>query len=295
MDEQSITGQELPEQESAAPPKKKKKIGKIIKRIIYFLLLAVFIGVFVYCAIYIANYMSGSQQAGSAYDDLSGIRDKYLNGEADPDATLPSGVIPTTPDGEPDTSKMLPEMQELYAMNSDLVGWINVPGTNIDYPVMQTPDSINYYLYRGFDKKSNSWGCIYVREACNVFTPSDNVVLYGHHMRDNTMFAQLDKYKKEKYWKENQTFTFDTLYERHTYQIIAVFKTSANLGQGFSYHTFNDATSEEEFNAFMEQVHKLQFYDTGLTAEWGDMLLTLSTCEYTLNNGRFVVVAKRIS
>lgn len=295
MDEQNTHIPEPEEQAipEAAAPKKKKK-GRIIRRIIYILLLVVFISIFVCCAIYIAKYMLDSQQVSGAYGDLSHLHDQY-QGSDDPEHTLPQGVVPTLPGGEPDPQYILPELQALYAQNQDLVGWINVPGTNIDYPVVQTPGNANYYLYRGFDKKYSSWGCLYVREICDVFTPSDNVVIYGHHMKDNTMFAQLDKYKKKDFWKDHQTFTFDTLYERHTYQVIAVFKTSANIGKGFSYHTFNDAKSEEDFNAFMAEVHKLQFYDTGVTAEYGDMLLTLSTCEYTLSNGRFVVIAKRIS
>ncbi len=289
MNEENIPIQDDAEQESV-----KRKNRKRLKRIIYILLLVLFLSIFIGCAIYIANYMVGSQQASGAYSDIAGLHVRPT-GDADPEHTLPEGIVPSNPGDEVHTEYILPELQELYAQNNDMVGWINVPGTNIDYPVVQTPSNPNYYLYRGFDKKYSSWGCLYVREFCNVFTPSDNVIIYGHHMKDNTMFAQLDKYKKKAFWEEHQTFTFDTLYERHTYQVIAVFKTSANVGQGFSYHTFNEAQDEAEFNAYMKQVHKLQFYDTGVTAEYGDMLLTLSTCEYTLNNGRFVVVAKRIS
>ena len=180
-------------------------------------------------------------------------------------------------------------------MNNDLVGWITIPDTKINYPVVQSPDNPDYYLKHTFEGLSSDWGCIYAREQCDVYAPSDNVVLYGHHMKDGSMFAQLDKYKKQSFWEDHQYFTFDTLYERHTYQVIAVFKTSGTAGVGFAYHLFNDAASEEEFNEFMATVHSLQFYDTGLTAEYGDKLLTLSTCEYTQDNGRFVVVAKRVS
>ena len=177
-----------------------------------------------------------------------------------------------------------------------VVGWITVPGTKIDYPVMQTPNNKDYYLKRDFYHNWSDWGAIYAREACDVNKPSDNVVLYGHHMADGSMFAQLEtRYKRKSFWEEHQYLTFDTLYEKHTYQIIACFRTSANVGQGFPYHQFNEAANEEEFNAFIAEVKRLALYDTGLTAEYGDKLLTLSTCEYTLPNGRFVVVAKRIS
>lgn len=284
---------EVEEEAVQKPPKSKKR--KIIGRIIYFLLLAVFIGVFVYSAIYIANYAVGSVEAGNNYNSLADIVDSMRQDNANDDqsgATLPSG---SDVSGEVDESGILPEYREIYALNDDLVGWISFPDTDINYPVMQTVDNPNFYLDHDFNGNYSAWGCLYVREECDVFTPSDNVVIYGHHMKDGSMFAGLDAYKKKAYWEEHQTFSFDTIYEHHTYQIIAVFKTSANIGQGFSYHIFNTAQNEEEFDAFIDTVHELQMYKTGLTAEYGDILLTLSTCEYTLDNGRFVVVAKRIS
>lgn len=279
------------EQEQAASPSRSQR--KKLKRIVYSLLLAVFLTVFIGCALYIVDYMVESQQVSGIYNDLSDLRQQYTGNDDTPAATLPDGVIPTLPNGDPDPDYILPELQELYAQNNDLVGWISIPDTKVDYPVVQTPGNANYYLYRNFEGKDSKWGCIYVREACDVFTPSDNVVLYGHHMEDGSMFGALEKYRKKDFWEEHQYITFDTLYERHTYQIIAVFKTTANEG-GFSYHTFNNAANEEEFNAFMKKVHSLEYYSTGLTAEYGDMLLTLSTCEYTQDNGRFVVLAKRI-
>lgn len=283
---------EIQEETVQTPPKKKKILGKIV----YFALLAIFIGVFAYCAIYIANYAVDSKQAGDSYSSLAD-RVNALRGEnASQDssgATIPEGSE-GTPDDD-DSSSILPEYRALYELNPHMVGWITVPGTDIDYPVMQSVDQPNLYLDHDFYGESSKWGCIYVREACDVFTPCDNVVIYGHHMKDGSMFAGLDAYKKKDYWEENQYLTFDTIYEHHTYQIIAVFKTSANIGQGFSYHIFNTAKDEGEFDQFMETVHRLQMYDTGLTAEYGDMLITLSTCEYTLNNGRFVVIAKRVS
>ena len=304
------------DRETGKPKKKGKKMGNVL----YFLLLALFTGVFLYCAIYIVNYITESNQQKDSYQGLSDLVHQYRDQATDPTNTLPAPTENTDPsettatDGsadptdatepsaepteeptEPTEPGILPEYQAIYELNTDLVGWITIPGTVIDYPVVQSPDDPDYYLKHTFEKEWSSWGCIYAREQCDVFAPSDNVVLYGHHMKDGSMFAQLDNYKTKSFWEEHQTFTFDTLYERHTYQIIAVFKTSGNAGEGFAYHLFNDAASEEEFNEFMETVHSLQFYDTGLTAEYGDQLLTLSTCEYTLDNGRFVVVAKRIS
>ena len=128
-----------------------------------------------------------------------------------------------------------------------------------------------------------------------MFTPSDNLTIYGHRMRDRSMFAQLDLYMDKSFWEENPYIYFDTLKEMHTYKIIAVFTTSGTAGQGFAYHQFVDAKTEEDFDSFVNSVKRLSLYDTGLTAQYGDKLISLSTCEYSINNGRLVVVAKRVA
>lgn len=273
-------------------PEKKKRL----KKIIYFALIGVFALVFIISAIYIANYLINSSVQSSQYDELSAMVESLRGQQSNSaDPTVPSGGSSDSSGGDTSESTILPEYQAVYELNPDMVGWIKIEGTKVDYPVMQTPDNEDYYLYHNFNKEWSLWGAIYAREECDIFTPSDNITLYGHHMRDGSMFAQLDKFKNKSFWEEHKTFTFDTLYEHHTYEIIAVFKTSAITGEGFAYHKFSQASSEEEFNEFISTVKSLQFYDTGVTAEYGDMLLTLSTCEYTLEEGRFVVVAKRIS
>ena len=286
-------------------PEKPKKGGKAL----YYILLTVFAGTFLFCAIYIVNYIIQSRQQQDNYDHLSNLvqQNRPTTEATEPQPTESADPTdPTTEPTEPTVTEpaapteptILPEYQVIYNLNNDLVGWINIPGTNIDYPVMQTPAQKDYYLYRNFDKEWSSWGCIYVREECDVFTPSDNVVIYGHRMRDKTMFYQLEhNYQDKSFWQDHQTFSFDTLYEHHTYQIIAVFIVDLTEDDFFAYHLFNDAANEKEFNEFMETVHSLQLYDTGLTAEYGDKLLTLSTCidRNVSSNSRFVVVAKRIS
>lgn len=124
---------------------------------------------------------------------------------------------------------------------------------------------------------------------------SDNLILYGHHMNNGSMFADLCKYESEKFYREHSTIHFDTLDGYGDYEIVAVFKTVAYSQDGFKYYHFVEADSREDFDAFMEQCRALALYDTGISAEYGDSLLTLSTCEYSRNNGRMVVVAKRIA
>ena len=178
--------------------------------------------------------------------------------------------------------------------NSDFVGWLSIPGTNIDYPVMQTVDNPNFYLKRGFDKQHSDYGVPYVQENCDLAL-SDNCVIYGHHMNNGTMFADLCKYESEDFYQEHKTVRFDTLSGFGEYEVVAVFKTVAYSEQGFKYYHFTRADSAEDFGAYIAQCKALSLYDTGVTAEYGDKLITLSTCEYSHKNGRMVVVAKRIA
>ncbi len=281
--------------------------NKKTRKIFYGCALGFFIAVFLGSAIYLGRYAWQSHNVKSSFNELSALKEQVLStqpsantingGSVSTDSTDPSGddsQLATEAEVDPDATDengMLLDMAAVYALNSDVVGWITIPGTNIDYPVMQTKNYTDYYLRRSFEKTYSTWGCIYAREKCDVFAPSDNVVLYGHHMGDGTMFAQLDYYKTKSYWQENQTFTFDTLYERHTYRIFAVFKTSGTYGEGFPYYSYNDFSSQASFDSFIANVLAMAFYDTGIVPQYGDHLLTLSTCEYTLTNGRFVVMA----
>jgi sortase B len=189
---------------------------------------------------------------------------------------------------------VLPEFKELFELNGDIVGWMSIPGTKIDYPVMQTPDDAEYYLDRNFDKKSSQRGCLFVHGDADVFAPSDNVTVFGHHMRDGSMFAQLDKYKKKSFWEANRYVYFDTLTERNTYEIVMVFRATVTGKKGFLYHEYIDFADAESFDAFLDKCHSLAMYETGVEAAYGDKLLCLSTCEYSQQDGRLVVVAKRI-
>lgn len=275
-----------------------------MKKWIYNVLIIFFALVLLVSGGMLAAYYLDAYTQQNRYDDLASLRGNTatisrpdpLAEETLPEPTEPELVTVTDPEtGE--SVQVLSEFAQLYVMNNDIVGWLTVPGTVIDYPVMQTPDSPDYYLYRNFDKEDNKRGCLYVREVCDVFAPSDNLTVYGHHMRDGSMFGQLEKYRDPAFREENPCFWFDTLTERHTYQVIAVFLTTATVDEGFYYHAFVEAQSPEEFDEFVQTCHDLQLYDTGLSAQYGDKLICLSTCEYThpLQNGRLVVAAVRIT
>ena len=222
---------------------------------------------------------------------VSGHEDEYYT----PDVIEEPENIPQRPDLE-SGHDLLPWYQELHDENPDMVGWLQIEGTKVNYPVMQTSeDNANYYLYRDFDKNESVRGSIYAQEACDIFKPSDNITLFGHNMKDGSMFAYLGNYYQKSAWENNPLIFFDTLNESHVYKIFAVFKTSGTDGVGFAYHLMSDAKDEAEFNQFVATCKELAFYDTGITPVYGDKLLCLSTCEYTIDNGRFVVAAVRIT
>lgn len=269
------------------------------KKLLYIGLLCLCVLVFLVSAVFIAEYMINSHRAGSDYDDLSDQKDQILATLTQPTEPSETTAPPTDPStGETIVTEpqILPEYLPFYEQNSDMVGWLTIPDTKVDYPVVRSPEgNPDFYLYRKFDKHWSDWGAIYCRPETDVDTPSDNVVLYGHHMLDGSMFTGLDPYRKQAFWQEHQTLTFDTLYEHYTYKVWAVFKTSANEEQGFMYHRFLNAANEEEFNQFVTTIKGLQYYDTGITPQFGDKLLLLSTCEYSLPNGRFIVCAVRVN
>lgn len=268
-------------------------------------LLVLFAAIFLVSAFFLGKYLIESARSQNQFDALTQIRDQVLV-EVSPEwldssPEKPAQVTPPPADrDEPDTPapetepQLLPEYAPLYEMNSDLVGWITIENTVIDYPVMQRQDERDYYLYRDFYGEENVHGCIYVREQCDVFAPSDNVVIYGHRMKDGSMFRQLLEYEDPEFYAEHPTVIFDTIYEHHTYQIIAVFKTTMDEN-GFAFHHFNDAFDAEEFDAYVATCKELALYDIAESAVYGDRLITLATCEYSQNAGRMVIVAKRIN
>ncbi len=265
------------------------------KKMLYYVLFGIFSAIFVVSAIFLADYFIESAKQQGRYEELSGDKNQ-MQQIVDNAPTTPDGDLDPNGDYPFDTqSPILPEYQDAYSQNDDLIGWIRIDGTVIDYPVMQHLEEKDYYLERNFDEEYSKHGCIYVREQCNPFKPSDNVVIYGHYKQDGTMFHDLHGYYRESFWKEHPVIEFDTIYEHHTYQILAVFKVNINDSNFFPYHRFNNAESAEEFNQFVSDVKSMSFYDTGVDAQYGDKLITLSTCEYTLSNGRLVVVAKQVS
>lgn len=271
-----------------------------MKKVLYTITIVLLLAVFCFSGYQVVNYFLEGRSQAEQFDELAALKESAKTETTEPvvketepvESTEETEPVASTEEGEPG---MLPEYADLYEMNKDLIGWIKIEGTRVDYPVMHTPHARDYYLKRNFYGEDSGRGCIYAREECDLLTPSDNVTIYGHNMIDGSMFAALHDYIDKETWDKNSFIQFDTLYEHHEYEIFAVFKTTASLGEGFTYHQFVDAESEEEFNRFIATCKDLAFYDTGITPKYGDKIICLSTCEYTLVNGRLVVAAYRIS
>ena len=126
-------------------------------------------------------------------------------------------------------NNFLPQYQALYAQNSDLAGWIQIDGTNINYPVMQSKQDLDFYLKHNFEKADSPHGCPYVQVNCDLQTPSDNILVYGHNMKDGTMFSDLLQYKRESFWEQHRIIRFDTLTAQAKYTVMAVFRAKRRI------------------------------------------------------------------
>ena len=240
------------------------------------------LGTAVFCGFRIYHYYAEVDEQTETFEEIAEMVEQAPTDETVPDDAPVS-------EGEDVLAKYL----ELYLQNEDMVGWISIAGTTINYPVMQSRNNPNFYLKHNFEKEYSDLGTPYVQENCDI-AESDNLVIYGHHIKGGKMFGALEDYKSKSFYEEHKNIQFDTLTEQEEYEIVAVFKTVAYSSEGFRYYDFVDAENEEDFNSYVGKCKELALYDTGVTAEYGDRLITLSTCEYSAQNGRLVVVAKKV-
>ena len=191
--------------------------------------------------------------------------------------------------------EVLEEYQTLYNKNKKLIGWLKIDDTNIDYPVMQTVNN-EYYLDHNFNQEYDKNGSLFLDKDCDVVRRNTNLIIYGHHMKSGKMFGGLNKYSSEEYARKHSIIQFDTIYKKGTYEVMYVFRSKIYNEEDvvFKYYKFLDAASEKEFDSNMQEMEALSLYDTGVKASYGDELLTLSTCDNSETDGRFVVVAKRV-
>jgi len=230
-----------------------------------------------------------SDDADAEASIVTGGGTKFTQPERDPFA------MSTVTD--PNAATILPEYETLYERNHDLVGWLTIPDTEIDYPVVQTTDN-DYYLKRNFDRVSDSNGTLFADYRCGILNASTNTIIYGHNMNSGQMFGSLsDYYEDPAYYSAHRIVNFNTIYEKRTYEIVAVCLSDVKYqdSDDYRYYNFINATNEAEWDAFVENVRATTMYPEDLDLSPGDEVLTLSTCDHYKDNGRLFLVAKRIT
>lgn len=184
------------------------------------------------------------------------------------------------------------DINKLYEENKDIVGWLKIDNTTINYPIMQNINDPNYYLHRDFYKNYSSYGTPYMAKQCNL--NSDNIVIYGHHMKNNKMFGKLEKYKSKDFYNNHKIITFTTLEKEYSYEIFAVFKTTVYTKNTFRYYENINFENKKMYNDFINICKDKSLYQTGIKIKDKEKLITLSTCEYSNKNSRLVIVARKI-
>ena len=271
-----------------------------MKKQIINILIVVCLMVAIGCGGYLAYYYYTSNKNE---DNISDLRDMIVNVE-----------VPEDNDGSDKTDakvKKKPEMVEidgvkvqkkfsgLYEANHDFIGWVKIDDTHVDYPVMFTPNDNErgeHYLHLDFDGNYSSAGLPFIDKNCDVKLPTDNLIIYGHNMNSGKMFHDILKYEDEEFYNTHKTFTFDTIYDDGIYEVVAMFygQILPQESTDFKYYEFVNAGSKEEFDSFVNNIKRMSVRDTGVKVDYGDKLITLSTCAYHVKDGRFAVVAKKL-
>lgn len=266
-----------------------RKQRRILIRPVWFALLIFSCAVFIFSATMLTLHYG---QAAREERELKRLAALVADNTASPDPELPAAT--PVPAQTPQEPVILEQYRELHEQNTDMAGWIRIGGTEIDYPVMYTADDL--YLSHGFDKAESRSGVPFIDKRCTIEPFGTNTIIYGHHMKNGTMFAGLERYEDENFFEKHPTVRFDTLYEQREYEIIAVFKSKVyrKSDMVFKHYNFLNAEDAAAYNEHIANIKALSLYDTGVTAAYGDELITLVTCAYHTENGQFVVVAKMI-
>ncbi len=274
-----------------------KKNSKSKRKIIYYSIYTILVLLIILSIIYIVNNLLSKKQAIQE----SQLLDKVEIDENQVEETnkITEEIEETTQENIQETnnqnSERILKVQKLQEENSDIVGWLEIEGTSINYPVLQGTDN-EYYMTHNYKKQKSKNGSIFLTKDYDWSIPSSNLLMYGHNLNNGTMFQELLKYAKEEFYKEHPIIRFTTNKEDAEYEIISVFKsrvyykTEKNV---FRYYFFVNANSEAEYNEFVQNAKKASLYDIDKTAKFGDQLITLSTCSYHIEDGRFAVVGRK--
>ena len=270
-------------------PRKGDKKSEIVRKLIADLSVLVLIGCAVaYLVIYIQSNRQEKQQAGLASQIIEVSDDEQEQKLWDefyakyPNIKIPEG--------------MMAKYAYLYALNQQLVGWVSIPNSGVDVQVVQSPNNSDY-LKKDFYGNYSRYGCPFLDYRNQTRFLDQNTIIYGHHMSDGLIFAELSKYKKLDGFLQSPIINFDTLYESYTFKIYAVIITNSreedDNGYVFNY-TVTSFNSTENFDAYIKALDERKLYTTGVDINSADKLITLSTCTYEFTDARLVIIGRML-
>ena len=266
------------------------------RKVIYFLIYTILAILITLSIIYIINIFLDKKQAIQE----SKLLDKIEINENQVNETITEEIVnESTQENIEETinqeNERILKVQKLQEENPDIVGWLEIEGTSINYPVLQGDDN-EYYMTHNYKKQKSKNGSIFLTKDYNWSIPSSNLLIYGHNLSNGTMFQELLKYEKEDFYKKHPIIRFTTNNEDAEYEIISAFKSRVYYKSEknvFRYYYFVNAKTEAEYNEFVKKKKKASLYNIDKTAQYGDQLITLSTCSYHVEDGRFAVVGRK--
>ena len=250
--------------------KLRRRCNYIMRKIVYTIITILLIGLVLISSYLIFKEKKQNEKQENTFEDLIEIVEENIENQEE--RTI--------------------DINKLYEENKDIVGWLKIDNTTINYPIMQNINDPNYYLHRDFYKNYSSYGTPYMAKQCNL--NSDNIVIYGHHMKNNKMFGELEKYKSKDFYNNHKIITFTTLEKEYSYEIFAVFKTTVYTKNTFRYYENINFENKKMYNDFINICKDKSLYQTGIKIKDKEKLITLSTCEYSNKNSRLVIVARKI-
>ena len=222
---------------------------------------------------------AAGSEASATYDPEAPVTDKWDTGVLLDESTL----------------TVLPDYTDLVATNGSFAGWVSIDDTEINYPVVQTNDN-EFYLKRDFFGGNDSNGTLFVDYRTDLVNPTTNTIIYGHNMKSGKMFGSLKDYLTEEYYNSHKTVHFNTKYEKRVYEVVAVCLSQVEYKdeEAYRYYNFIHAETEGQFQAFYRNVQYLSVYGTDIDLTSSDEVLTLSTCNNYVEDGRLFLVCKRV-
>lgn len=274
-----------------------KKSTNIKFKIIYIFIYIILIIINILSILYIIEFLSLKKEAQEQSNLLNNYKNENIDNyqKQNINSNETNEIVNESKEQIAETERMT-QLKEIQEINSDIVGWLEIPNTNINYPVLQGSDN-EYYMTHNYKKEYSKNGAIFLTKDYDWTIPSSNLLIYGHNLGNGEMFQELLKYENQDYYNQHPIIRFTTTKEDAEYEIISVFKSRVYYKSEqnvFRYYYFINANTEDEYNQFINNAKQASLYNIETSAKYGDQLITLSTCSYHVEDGRFAVIGRKI-